>query len=72
MQNLCWQVGLTDEVIRTELVWVRLYRDAMERLQRMAARESQVKEMQKSGINSPVEGKVVYPIIYRVSRTNPR
>ena len=30
------QVGLTDEVIRTELVWVRLYRDAMERLQRMA------------------------------------
>lgn len=39
---LCWQVGLTDEVIRTELVWVRLYRDAMERLQRMAARESQV------------------------------
>ena len=37
----CWQVGLTDEVIRTELVWVRLYRDAMERLQRMAVRESQ-------------------------------
>ena len=36
-------MGLTDEVIRTELVWVRLYRDAMERLQRMAARESQVK-----------------------------
>ena len=34
---MCCQVGLTEEVVRSEVVWVRLYRDAMERLQRMAA-----------------------------------
>ncbi|CAK9051270.1 unnamed protein product [Durusdinium trenchii] len=37
VKRLMNKVGLTDEVVRSEKVWVRLYRDAMERLQRMAA-----------------------------------
>lgn len=44
VKRLMKKVGLTDEVIRTELVWVRLYRDAMERLQRMAARREDKKQ----------------------------
>lgn len=44
IKRLMKKVGLTDEVIRTELVWVRLYRDAMERLQRAAARREEKKQ----------------------------
>lgn len=44
VKRLMKKVGLTDEVIRTELVWVRLYRDAMERLQRAAARREEKKQ----------------------------
>eukprot|EP00435_Cladocopium_sp_Y103_P025233 s120_g6.t1 len=44
VKRLMKKVGLTDEVIRTELVWVRLYRDAMERLERAAARREEKKQ----------------------------
>eukprot|EP00438_Fugacium_kawagutii_P010432 Skav220432 [mRNA] locus=scaffold639:855494:877512:+ [translate_table: standard] len=65
VKRIMKKVGLTDEVIRTELVWVRLYRDAMERIQRMAARREEKREAERQAAASAAspETNAAYPAV---------